>query len=60
VSDTYGGIGNIDVLPSRSRGPVSVDPEILLVYLDIDFFIELRIDEHRRKTGLALPHCTER
>ena len=47
MGDPYGGIGGVDVLTAGARRPIGVDPEILLVDLDLlGHLLEERGDLH--------------
>jgi hypothetical protein len=38
VGDSDRRVGRVDRLPARAGGPVDVDPDVLFVDLDVDFF----------------------
>jgi hypothetical protein len=53
MSDAHRAVGLIDVLPARSRRGISVDTQILVVDLDLDLFVDDRIDPGRSKARVA-------
>src|SRR5215813_6299218 len=52
VRDSHGRIGHVDVLPARARRAERVDAQILVLNIDLDFVVDLRIDEHAGKAGV--------
>jgi hypothetical protein len=53
VGDADGGLGLVHVLPACATGPHGLDPQILLVDLELDGLVDVRIDEHAGEGGLA-------
>src|SRR5207245_2945590 len=51
VRDADGGVGRVHALTTRARGAEGVDPQVLLVDLDLDV-VRLRQDGHRRRRGV--------
>src|SRR5690606_34688103 len=46
-------VGLVDVLAALPARPEGVDPEILLVDLDLDRVVDYRVDEYAREGGVA-------
>src|SRR3954463_16035850 len=44
VGDADGGIGGVDVVTARARGPIRVDPAVGFLDLDVDAVVDHRID----------------
>src|SRR5437870_5782057 len=49
VCDAHGRIRRVDMLSARTRRTISIDAQILLIYLDFDVFVNLRTDEQGSK-----------
>jgi len=46
-------IGAVDVLPARARSSESIHPQVFRTDVDLDFLVDLRIDENRSKRCVA-------
>ena len=53
VGDAHRRIGLVDVLSARTASAVSIDAQVGRVDLDLDGFVDFRVDEHARKGGVA-------
>jgi hypothetical protein len=53
VRDAHGGIRDVDVLPTGAARPVGVDPEVLVLNLDVHVVGQLGPDEHGGKRGVS-------
>src|SRR5690348_2184611 len=52
MGDTHRAVGGVHVLPARSGRAIRVDPEVLILDLDIDVIVDLRIDPHAGEAGV--------
>ena len=60
VRDADGRIGHVDVLTAGAARAVRVDPQVLLVDLDVDVLGQLRPDVDRRERRVAPRGLIER
>ena len=60
MGDAHRRVGHVDVLTTGTRGPVGVDPQVLLVDLDIGHILEERGDLECGEGGLSLALGVER
>ena len=60
VSEPNGGIGDVDVLAARAARSIGVDPQVLVVDVDVDVLGQLGPDVHRREGGMAPGGLIER
>src|SRR5262249_26826038 len=60
VRDPDSGIGDINVLATRSGRAVGINPEVLILYFDFDVLVNLRIYEYRGKAGFPARSGIER
>ena len=60
VGEAHGRVGHVDVLAAGARRAVGVDPEVLLVDVDVGHVLEERGHLQRRERGLALALGVER
>jgi len=49
VGDANRGIGDVDVLAARAARPIGVDPQVLLLDIDLDIVGKLGLDVDRRE-----------
>jgi hypothetical protein len=60
MGDSNGGIGRVDVLPASPCGPVGVNPQVFVVDLDFDIFVDFGIYEERGERGMPPRGLIER
>ena len=60
VRDANRGVGHVDVLSARAAGAESIDAEIVVFDINLDFVVDLRINENRRKRRVAARGGIER
>src|ERR1051326_3436940 len=53
VHDAHCRIGHIDVLAAGPAGTEGIDAQIFRADIDLDFVVDLRVDEYRRERGVA-------
>ena len=53
VSDTYGRVGGVYVLTTRTGGTIGVDPQVGGVDVDFDVVVDFRRNEYSRERGVT-------
>jgi hypothetical protein len=60
MSDANGGVRDVHMLTTRTRGSIGVNPEIFFIDLDVRDILEKRSDFEGRKSCLTFPLSVER
>jgi hypothetical protein len=45
MRDAHGRVGGVDVLTSGAGGAIGIDAQVLVLDIDFDVFVDLRIDK---------------
>ena len=49
MGDTHRGVGHVDMLAARASGTEGVDAKVVQLDIDLDFVVDLGVDEYRRE-----------